>query len=85
MELLSVWNILGVAGIVLLIIFWGKKNAVWGGLMMGVILGILIALGFLFKNSQFDWILVQKITTILVWLGFFSEMLGKFADRRVKK
>ncbi|MBT9169204.1 MAG: hypothetical protein DDT19_02558 [Syntrophomonadaceae bacterium] len=44
MEILSIWTILGVATVILLAVYWGNRNAVWGGFTMGIIVGLVIAL-----------------------------------------
>lgn len=66
--------------VVLLIIFWRKRNAVWSGLMIGIAVGIMITLFYLFKGNKFDWFILGKNTIVGIILGFIAELLGKIYD-----
>ena len=44
LEIFTTWKILGITSLLLLIIFWRSRNAVWGGLTIGAIIGIISAL-----------------------------------------
>ena len=76
----SIWLILGIVAAGLLITYWQKQNAVWGGLTLGVIIGFIIAIIFVFKGSGFDWLIIGKSTIIGTLLGFIAELLGKLSD-----
>jgi hypothetical protein len=39
-----VWYTLGIIALVLLVIYWKGRNAVWGGLTLGVIVGIVVTI-----------------------------------------
>lgn len=67
----NIWTILIVVALVILVIYWRNRNAVWGGLTAGAVIGLLIAL-----FSEFDWPIVLKGAVIGTGLGFFAEMLG---------
>ncbi len=67
-----IWIILNVVALILLLKYWGTKNSVWGGLTLGIIVGILWKI---FGTE--DWYIVVKITTIGILLGFCAELLGK--------
>ena len=75
-----VWIILAVIAFILLIIYWGGRNAVWGGLTGGIIIGIL----WKFIGGT-DWYIVVRVATITTLLGFGSELLGTTSDHFRKK
>ena len=74
------WIILGAITIVLLIIFWQRKNAVWGGFTIGVAIGIITAFILLLNRSDFNWFIVGKLAIVVTLLGFFAELFGKISD-----
>jgi len=52
------WTYLGITSIALLIIyFFAGKNAVWGSLTIGIILGPLIAFFFAPEGQYFSWLI----------------------------
>ena len=79
MEILNIWTILGAIGVILLFVYWGRRNVVWGGLTTGVVVGLIIAL-----LSGFDWWIVAKGAILGTLVGFGAELLGKLADRMKK-
>jgi Na+/proline symporter len=82
---INIWTILGIITIVLLILFWRKRNAVWGGLTIGIIIGIIVALFYLFKGNGFNWFVIGKGAIAGTMLGFVAELLGKISDLIKKK
>jgi len=74
------WPILGIATIILLIIFWRTRNAVWGGFTLGIIIGFIITIFYLFKGSGFDWSIIAKGAIAGAILGLAAELLGKVSD-----
>lgn len=72
------WTIFGISAIILLIIFWfaGRRNAVYGGLTLGAILGIFINIYFIFKGSSFNWFIVGKSATCGIIAGFIAELIA---------
>ncbi len=76
-----IWIILGFVSSTLLFVYWGGRNAVWGGFTIGLIVGFGFAI-----LSNFDWFSIGKWTVSGTLVGFVAELLGKFADKiRVKK
>ena len=73
------WKILGIIAIVLLIIFWRKRNAVWGGLILGIFTGLILAIFFFVGGNGFDWSIIGKIAVFGTILGFATEILGFFS------
>lgn len=84
--MISVWTILGIVSIILLIIYWGGfgpkfgPSAVWGGLTLGLIIGFIVAIFYLFKGNGFNWFIVIKGVMLGVMLGFIAELLGMVSD-----
>ncbi|MBL7130424.1 MAG: hypothetical protein ISS45_03325 [Candidatus Omnitrophica bacterium] len=78
----GIWNILGLITVVLLIVFFfrPRRNAVWGGLFLGIIIGLIIAILFVFRVSGFDWYKIVKCAILGTIIGFIAELLGKVSD-----
>jgi len=77
-----IWTILVITALILLVVYWniGRRNAVWGGLTLGIIVGVLWKI---FGGT--DWYIVVKVTTIGTLLGFGAELLGMVADYLKRK
>lgn len=71
-----IWIIFGIASAVLLAIYFRSPNAVWGGLTVGIIIGLIIAL-----FSGFDWYVVGRSAISGTVIGFGAELLGKVSDK----
>lgn len=75
-----IWTILVVVVLILLAMYWNSRNAVWGGLTLGIIIGVLWKI---FGGT--DWYIVVKVATVGTLLGFGAELLGMVSDRLKKK
>lgn len=75
-----IWKVLGIITVILLVFFWRKRNAVWGGLTIGAIVGFIIAIIYLFKGSGFNWFIIGKGAILGTIAGFIAELLRKVAD-----
>jgi small basic protein len=75
-----IWTILTVVTLILLAIYWSSKNAVWGGLTVGIIIGIL----WKFVSGT-DWYTIVKVAIVATLLGFGFELLGMLSDHLKKK
>lgn len=84
MPILDIWNILGIVALITLFTFAKSKNAVWGGLTLGVIIGIIVALIYVFKGHGFEWSIIKKSVIIGTLLGVVAELLGR-ASQALKK
>ena len=80
MENFYVWKILGIITIILLVVFGRKRNAVWGGLTVGIVIGFIVVLFSVFRDDGFDWYTIGKGGTVGVLLGFLAEALGRVSD-----
>lgn len=70
-----IWTILSVISLILLAIYWNSRNAVWGGLTLGIIVGVLWKI-----FDGIDWYVIVKVTTVGTLLGFGAELLGILSD-----
>ena len=77
------WNISGaLAVLALLVSFFIKgRNAIWGGLTLGIICTIVIYLIDFFTNEKMNWILAKKISIVLVLAGTFFEIAARLNKR----
>jgi len=57
---INIWIILAILAAGALIIFWKSKNAIWGGLTLGGIVGLIVAIVFLFIDKSFPWSFIYK-------------------------
>lgn len=80
MENIAVWKIFGIIAIILLVAFGRKRNAVWGGFTIGIIIGFIIAMFSVFRNNGFDWYMIGKGAVSGTMVGFIGESLGKVSD-----
>ena len=72
----DIWTIIGIVVVILLIIFWRGRNAIWGGLTLGIIIGFIITI---FNENSFDWSIVVRGAVLGAIIGFVAELLGKFS------
>ncbi len=71
-----IWIILGLGAVVILALYFKRRNSVWGGLTGGIITGILISV-----FSNLDWYLIAKAAIIGTFIGLGAELLGKGSDK----
>ncbi len=85
MVIFTIWKILGVIAFVLLIIFWRKRGAVWGGMTLGFFVGLIVAVIFIFKGDGFDWRIIGKGAILGTFAGLAAELLGKISNLLKRK
>ena len=72
------WIIIEIIAIVLVIFYFRRgRNAVWGGLTLGIIIGLVV---MIFKG--YDIFLIVKIGSMGTILGFITELLGKLSSKK---
>jgi hypothetical protein len=76
-----VWTALSAIAVVGILKFWTGPNAVWGGIGLGVIAGVLTALLLFFVGGRFHWFIVEKWIVACSLLGVAIELLGKILER----
>ena len=81
MEILTDWYVLGGIVAVLLLFFFRGRNAVWGGFTAGLVLGLGLAIFFVFRGEGFEWSTLGKSAIIGTLIGFAAELLGKLGNR----
>ena len=79
------WITLGTVVVALLFLYWRTKNAVWGGLTIGLVTGIIISIVPLFRGGVFDGYVIGKWVIIGTLLGLVAELLGKVSDYLKRK
>ena len=72
------WLILSGVSVILLVIYFRHKNAIWGGLTIGLIVGLVISL------IKWDFVYLVKSGVVGTLIGFGAELLGKLSDRMKK-
>lgn len=63
-----------IAGVLLLFSFGRGRNTVWGAAILGVIIGVIVAL----ITSNWDWLLF--IFAAGTFIGVISKWTGRFSD-----
>ena len=69
-----------ISAAIFLILFWKGPNAVWGGLTLGLFVGLSIAIFFAVRGESFSWSMIGKTTVVGVLVGSAAEFLGKLAS-----
>jgi len=77
-----IWTTLSLVALILLAKYWygTRKNAVWGGFTIGILIGVL----WKFIGGT-DWYIVIKVASVSTLLGFAAELLGIISDHLKKK
>jgi hypothetical protein len=69
----------------LLIAFRRGKNAIWGGLTLGIVVGLVVGILFVIRGNGFDLFVIGKGAISGTILGFIAELLGKVAELLKKR
>jgi len=75
------WKILAIISLIGLLLFWRKKSAIWGGLTMGLFIGLIVAIIYLIKGGGFDWKIIGKGIIVGTLCGIFVQILGMISDK----
>jgi len=80
--MVTTWIILVAISIVLWAIcfFMPRINGILGGLSIGVIIGLILAIFFAVKGYGFDWLVIGKIAIIGTLIGLVADLLGILKD-----
>lgn len=69
----SIWKILGIVSILGLLLTFSKgKNSLWGGLTLGLLIGIVYSF---FREADFDWYFVMKFAIVGTCLSILMEIV----------
>ena len=85
---INVWIILIIIALIALILSWKTKNAIWGGLTIGGVIGLVVAIVFLLIGKGFHWSFIQTGMIIGTLIGVLAECLARlssFLKNRSKK
>jgi len=82
---INIWILFSIIAAMLLVVFWRRRNAVWGGLTLGIIVGFITAIFFAFKVGGFNLFIVGKFAVVGTLIGFIAELLGKASDHLKRK
>jgi len=72
---MSLTTILAIVAGVLLLLHWKGPNAVWGGALLGAIVGLILAI------INGDWGLMALIFALGTFAGTFFEWIHRIANR----
>ena len=72
--------VFGIIAVGLLIAYSQSKNAVWGGLTIGVILGFIVVAYQVISGIGFHWLIIVRCAMWGTLIGFISELLGKVSN-----
>jgi hypothetical protein len=78
------WNIPAALAVLALLVslFIKGRNAIWGGLTLGIICTVVVYLIDFFTNEKMNWTLAKKITIVLVLAGAFFEIAARMNKKR---
>lgn len=77
---INIWIFLAIIAVIALMFSWKTKNAIWGGLTIGGIIGLIIAIVFLLIGKGFHWSFIQKGMILGTLVGVIAEFLAKFSS-----
>ena len=76
------WTILTMVALILLLLFFLKgPNAVWGGAIIGLIAGIIIAL----IGDGFNWFIIYKYIVMGILMGGVAELFWLISSKLKSK
>jgi len=81
MKIFTPWEILGIIALILLIVCFKKRSSVWGGLTIGIIVGIIITIIFLIRGDGFNWRIIGKGAISGTLIGFGADLIGRVGDK----
>ena len=77
MSVINIWNILGIVSVILLVLLAKRKNAVWGGLAGGIVVGLILAIIYSFKGNGFPWVILMKAAIIGILAGSLFVLIRR--------
>jgi hypothetical protein len=83
--MITPWIVASIVAVAALLFSFRGRNAVWGGLTLGLIGGVIAAIIYYARGKGFLWITVGKWVVVCVLLGVAAEALGALADRAKKR
>ena len=79
---MMIWNLLIVVAVIALIIsFSSGKNSVWGGLTLGIIIGVIWAIVASVIGKDFHAVIILRLAVIGALVGFGFDLLAKLSEK----
>ncbi len=75
---IDIWTVMTVLAVACLALWWGSKNAVWGGFTIGLIVGLIYA-----GLTGFEWMKVWHVSVVITLLGVIVELPATY--RRIRR
>lgn len=75
------WTILAVLAVIAITVFY-QKARVWGGLSLGIVIGVIIGFIYLFEGNKFAWEMIVKAAIIGALAGAVAEWLSIYLKQR---
>jgi len=81
------WDICGIIAIAFVAVsFMRRRSATWAGLLIGFVIGLIIALIYFMNDRiEFDWSIVKKACIIATFAGGFIDILKSIISPRRKR
>jgi Na+/proline symporter len=79
------WIVLSIVSVALLSIYWRFRNAVWGTMLAGLVIGLIVSVISYFVSGSFIFSFLWKGVVVGTLTGFCFELLGKLSDKLKKK
>lgn len=81
------WDVSGIIAIAFLAIsFYNKRNATWSFLLVGFIIGVIVAgIDFLRHDAGFNWAIIKKISIIATLTGAFFDIVYSITKPRARR
>jgi hypothetical protein len=74
------WPIFAALSIILLLLYRNNKNLVWGGMILGMVLGMALTIVSLRNDNEFVLFLIGKFIIYGTFTGFAFELIRKILD-----
>jgi hypothetical protein len=75
------WYLLAGLAMVALVFYWNGPNALWGGVSIGFVGGVLVSLVALLLGRGFRWTTIGKGIVVGILLGLLAELLPAFVSQ----
>ena len=69
---ISGWTILAILAIIAIVVFY-QRAKVWGGLTLGIVIGVIIGFVYLSQGNKFAWEMIMKAGIIGALVGAIAE------------
>jgi hypothetical protein len=74
------WTVLTIIA-VLLLIFFSKRRAAWGGLTFGLLVGAFFIVYYTLLGRAMHWSIIHKCAVLGVFFGVVCYLAGQWTDK----